>query len=217
MKRKTSGLLPLTVSISIIMFPVLSPAATVVFSNLGAGSSYNTSQGNPIGNAFDGSDYAEGGTFILTGDAIFNSVRIALSCFASCTDPVLVTLTRDGGNQPGTALETFTVPPAALGTLGANNPPLILNSLANLTLIGRTRYWLTVQADLNDSISWNLNSTEDSAPEAISVDNGATWFSPSGNTPGAFEIIGTIPEPGSLGLVLSSALLVCLLRKRART
>ena len=200
--------------ISVLTMPALSSTATVIYSNFGAGSSYNTSQGNPVGNAFDGNDYAEGDTFVLSGDAIFDSVRIALSCFASCAQPFFVTLTRDAGNQPGTALETFTVPGGALGTLGASNAPLLLNSAANPALSAGTRYWITVRADLNDSIDWNLNSAGDPAAEALSADGGLTWFSPSGNTPGAFEVYGIVPEPGGIGLMVSAGLLFGLVTKR---
>lgn len=192
---------------SVLAAPALSPAAAVViYSNFNAGS-YNISQGNPIGNAFDGNDYAEGDTFTLSGDAIFDSLRVALSCFASCTDPFFVTLTGDAGNQPGTALETFTVPGGVLRTLGASNPPLILNSVVKPALSAGTRYWITVAADLNDSIDWNLNSIGDMAAEAISADDGSSWFSPSGNTPGAFEVRGIVPEPGGVGFMLGAGLL----------
>jgi hypothetical protein len=206
--KNLSSIIRKIIGICAFTVPALSPAASVIYSNFGAGSSYNTSQGNPVGNAFDGNDYAEGDTFVLSGDAIFDSLRISLSCFGSCTDPFFVTLSRDAGNQPGTALETFTVPAGALGTLGANNPPLVLSSVATPALSVGTRYWITVRADLNDSIDWNLNSTGDSAAEAISADGGSSWFSPSGNTPGAFEVGGIIPEPGSMGLVVGSGLLL---------
>lgn len=213
MNRHFSVLARLGIWISIFTVPALSSAASVIYSNFGVGSSYNTSQGNPVGNAFDGNDYAEADTFVLAGDATFSSLRIALSCFAFCTDPFFVTLSRDAGNQPGAALETFAVPAGVLGTLGANNPPLLLNSVLNPSLTPGTRYWITVRAGLNDSIDWNLNSVADSAAEAISVDAGSSWFSPSGSTPGAFEVSGIVPEPGSIGLVLSAGLLFCLVRK----
>ncbi len=216
MNRHLSAFARLGICISVFMIPALSPAATLLFSNFGPGSSYNISQGNPVGNAFDGNDYAEGDTFILSGNATFNSLSIALSCFATCTDSFHVALTRDAGNQPGTALETFTVAPGALGPLGANNPPLVLNSVLDPMLTGGTRYWITVSSDLNDSIDWNLNSIGDQSAEAISTDGGATWFSPSGNTPGAFAVSGTVPEPSSIGLLLSSGLLLGLVRRRLR-
>jgi hypothetical protein len=212
MNRHFSLLARLAICISLFTVPALSSTVAVVYSNFGPGSSYDTSQGNPVGNAFDGNDYAEGGTFVLSGDAIFNSLRIALSCFAFCPDPFSVTLNQDAGNQPGAPLETFAVPAGVLGPLGSNNPLLLLNSVLNPALTPATRYWITVSADLNDSIAWNLNSISDPAAQAISIDGGSTWFSPSGNTPGAFEVTGIVPEPASLGLVLSAGVLLGLLR-----
>ena len=217
MDWKFATLVRLSTWLSLILVPAISPAASVpvsVFSNFGAASSYNTSQGNPVGNAFDGSTYAEGDTFTLSGNAIFSSLQIALSCFVACPDPFTVALTRDAGNQPGTAIETFTLAGSALGTLGANNPPLVVTSVLMPTLIYHTQYWITVSSDVNDSIDWNLNSTGDSATEALSVDGGMSWFSPSGNTPGAFQINGITPEPASTGLILSAGLLVAFFVRR---
>jgi hypothetical protein len=208
MNNRFSSLARMGAWLSLLAVPMLSPAASLIYSNFGPGSSYNTSQANPVGNAFDGSAYAEGNTFSLGGDATFTSLRIALSCFAFCTDPFFVTVSRDAGNQPGTPLETFVVSPGVLGTLGANNSPLVLTSVLNPILIAGTRYWITARADLNDSIGWNLNSTGDPAAEALSTDGGLTWFSPSGNTPGAFELSGIVPEPASTGLVLCAVLVL---------
>ena len=198
----------------VAMWPALAPAASVVFTNFGPAPTYNTSQGNPIGNAFDGFTYAEANSFVLSGDAVFSSMRMALSCFASCPDPFSVTLNQDAGNQPGAVLETFVVPTGALGTLGASSPPLDLNSVLNPALTNGARYWVTVSADPNDSIDWNLNVTGDLSATALSADGGLDWFSPSGNTPGAFEVTGVIPEPGNLKLILGAGLLLTLLGRR---
>jgi hypothetical protein len=100
---------------------------------------------------------------------------------------------------------------------GEYNAPLVLNSLVHPLLNASTRYWVTVAADLNDSIAWNLNSIGDGADHALSADAGATWFSPSGNTPGAFQVNSVVPEPGAAGLFVSGGLLLVMARKRART
>ena len=223
MNRHSSALARMAMWASVFITPVLSPAASVIYSNFGAGSSYDTSQGNLVGNGFDGNNYAQGDTFTAGANFLFSSVRIALSCVGSCTDAFSVTLSRDAGNQPGTALESFTVFAGALGTLGANNLPITLNSALTPALTAGTQYWITVSADLNDSIDWNLNAGGDSGAEAISVDGGSSWFSPSGNTPGAFEVDGVspivngiAPEPRSIALVLSAGLVFGYLGNRHR-
>ena len=84
-------------------------------------------------------------------------------------------------------------------------------SLLNPTLTAGMNYWITVSSDTNDSIAFGDNVTGDSSDEAISSDGGATYFSPSGLTPGAYQVdsaaaITTVtPEPGSL-LLLASGL-----------
>jgi hypothetical protein len=64
-----------------------------------------------------------------------------------------------------------------------------LLSALHPSLIVGTRYWVAVGAGLTNTVAWNLNTTGDVSDQAISTDNGATWFSPSGNTPGALEVL----------------------------
>jgi hypothetical protein len=80
-------------------------------------------------------------------------------------------------------------------------------------LTAGTQYWVTVASDLSNSIAWNWNSTSDTSDEAVSTDGGATWFSPSGLTPGAYQVNGvqstTTPEPSAswflIGLFAAAA------------
>jgi hypothetical protein len=214
MNRQFSKLARLGVWLSVVTAPALSAPVSLLITNFGPGSSYNISQGNPVGNSLDGNTYAEGDTFLLAGNAVFTSLRVALSCAFACPDPVTISLNRDAGNQPGTAIETFTIPGSSLGALGTNNAPVVLNSLLDPTLVFNTRYWITVKTDLNDSIAWNLNSTGDRSAEAISTNGGTSWFSPSGVTPGAFDVSGITPEPGSLGLVFGALVVLGVLSKQ---
>jgi hypothetical protein len=186
----------------------------MLFSNFGAGLSYNTSAGNPVGNAFDGSLYAEGDSFKPSSSAQLSSIDIALSCdyAGGCPDNFTVSITGNSGDQPAALLESFVVSGSSLGLLGANNTPLVLNSIAKPFLTVDTQYWVTVSSGISDSIAWNLTSTGDLSDEAIYSDGGATWFSPSGLTPGAVQVNGAmatpIPEPSSLGLLATGLLLL---------
>jgi len=194
--------------------PAVSRADTVVFSNFGAGSSYNTIVANSVGNAFDGNNYGEGDTFTPTSTTKLSSIDIALSCLfaGGCPDAFTVALDTSSGDAPATVVESFSVAGTSLGLLGSSNAPIVLTSVLDPTLTSGTQYWVTVTSDLNDSIGWNLNSTTDTSDEAISTDGGATWFSPSGLTPGAYEVNGAssktppVPEPSSLGLMMSGLL-----------
>jgi hypothetical protein len=189
--------------------------AGVIFSNFGPSFSYDTSAGNPVGNAFDGATYAEGSSFVAGASATFDSLRIALSCLANCPAlaPFTISLASDAGDQPGAAIESFIAAGSSLGPLGMNNPPLLFSSVLHSTLNAGARYWVTVSAPFADSLAWNLNHTGDVSDEAISLDGGVSWFSPSGLTPGAFEVSSAVPEPADTILVVSGVLFLALKRK----
>jgi hypothetical protein len=202
--------------VSILVFAAPSVAeAGIVFTNFGPALSYDINSGNPVGNAFDGNDYAEADSFVPSFTNPLQSLRIALSCAFSCPDLFGVSLNADAGDQPGLVLESFVVAGGALGPIGTNNPPVLLLSVLHPSLVMGTRYWVAVDAGLTDTVAWNLNTTGDVSDQAISSDNGASWFSPSGNTPGALEVTAT-PEPGSFGL-FGGALALSLLLQRRRS
>lgn len=197
--------------------PAIAPAS-VIFTNFGAGQTYDTTVGNPIGNAFDGNNYAEGDTFAPVTNAIFGSVQVALSCTFGCpaAENFTFALNSDAGGQPGVVIESFHFPATMLGPLGTNNVPVTATSILKPLLTAGTPYWITVTSSISFSIAWNSNSTGDAADQAISIDGGASWFSPSGLTPGAFEVdSAAVPEPGA-GLLISGGLFVGLACRRAR-
>jgi hypothetical protein len=176
--------------------------ADPIFTNFGAGSSYDITTGSPVGNGLDstGFTYAQGDTFVSSTTANLGSIAIALSYLSVPTDPITVALMQDAGDQPGDVLESFSVDPGSLSALGTNNSPVVLTSLLNPLLTAGTRYWITVSSPVTNSIAWNLNKIGDTAEEALSSDGGATWFSPSGLTAGAFEVDSQdqppVPKPG---------------------
>ena len=209
--------LPLTLGVALLCAAAAPTAqAGVVFTNFGPSLAYDTGSGNPVGNAFDGNDYAGGDAFTPSQTGVLSSLRLALSCAFGCADPFNVSLTADNGDQPGTVLENFTVQGTALGAFALNNPPLLLTSLVHPQLHLGTQYWVAISSPISDAISWNLNTSGDSSDQAISTDGGATWFSPSGNTPSALEVsvapAATTPEPGTLAFLLGGAMLLALRR-----
>lgn len=216
------GRFALSLILSASMLAGVAPSvvgAATIFDNFGPGQTYDINSGNPVGNAFDGNRYAEANTFTAPVSASLQSLQIALSCAFACPDPFSVYLTADAGDQPGLILENFSLAGGALGPIGVYNSPLVLSSLLLPHLAAGTRYWVAVSAPLTDSIAWNLNNSGDGSDQAISSNNGATWFSPSGNTPGALRVDAVsraVPEPGSLGLLIGGGLLLSLFRRQHR-
>jgi hypothetical protein len=189
----TRRLTTLSVNLALWVLTLAAPTeawADPIFTNFGASLSYNITTGGAVGNGQDstGFNYAQGDTFMPAADANLGSIVIALSYLSVPADPITVALMADAGDQPGAVLESFTVDPSTLGALGASNAPVVLTSLLNPLLSAGTRYWIAVSSPVTSSIAWNLNNTGDTAEEALSSDGGATWFSPSGLTPGAFEV-----------------------------
>lgn len=206
----------LGVSMLVCAAPSVARAATV-FTNFGPSLAYDINSGNSLGNAFDGNLYAQANTFTPSFSASLDSVLLALSCAFSCPDPLTVSLNADNGDQPGAVLETFSIDGTGLGSFGTNNPSLLLSSILHPTLSAGIQYWIAVSAPLRDTAVWNLNTTGDVSDQAISTDGGATWFSPSGNTPGAFEVGGSpvdTPEPGTVALMAGGGLLLAIFRRR---
>ena len=181
--------------------------ASPIYSNFDTGFGYEVSTGLVVGNGFDGSYYAQGDTFTPGANATLGTIELALGELyqGSQVDPITVNLTSDAGNQPGAILESFLIAPGSLGLFGNNNAPIVLTSGLNPLLLAGTQYWITASLPLTSAVAWNFNSTGDISPEALSQDGGA-WFSPSGLTPGAFQVDGrttAVPEPATtaLGLV----------------
>ena len=192
--------------------------ASVIFTNFGPSFAYDVTQGNPVGNDFAGDIAAQGDTFISTVNATLSSIEVALSCVVSCpaAESFVVALRSDSSDSPGAVIESFSFVGTTLGGLGSPNAPIMATSVLHPMLTSGTQYWVTVSASSNFAIAWNDNNTGDPSDQAVSSDGGATWFSPSGMTPSAYEIDGTItgvPEPASQ-ILFGSVMLLSVLAYR---
>jgi hypothetical protein len=202
-----------------VSLPAIAPAS-IIFTNLGAGQSYDMTQGNPVGNDFAGDNAAQGDTFTPTASATLSSIEVALTCIVDCpaSESFTVALRANIADAPGAVIESFTFTGRTLGALGNNNPLITATSVLHPTLTAGTQYWITVSSLVNFAISWNDNGTGDTSDQAISSDGGASWFSPSGMTPSAYEVDGTItgvPEP-STTILFGSAVMLSLMVYRSR-
>jgi hypothetical protein len=177
--------------------------------------SYDVTQGNPVGNDFVGDNAAQADSFVLSGNATFQSLAVGLSCVGTCpgSDNFTISLDANSGGAPGAVIESFIFTGVTLGPLGSNNTPITAASVLMPLLTGGTEYWITLTSSPSYAIAWNLNSTGDTDPQATSSDGGATWFAPSGMTPSALQVNGIVPEP-SAGLLLAGGLLGLMLLRR---
>lgn len=200
-------------------------ASSILYTNFGSGLSYNTALANTVGNDFIGDNLGQGDSFKTSVTSTVGDVLIALGDFFSSTNTSAITVSLDSNASglPGGTLESWTIAPGTLGSVGNNNAPIDLTSVLHPTLTSGTLYWLTATTDTGDTIGWGLDTTGDPHNTATSIDGGATWFdsTSTGLTPGAFQVDGPtivntgVPEPGTL-VLLGSGLALAARRSRQR-
>jgi hypothetical protein len=201
--------------------------ATAIFSNFGAGNSYQTGTGLFVGdgNLDASANYAQASTFVASTSAKVGSIVIALGDFGFGQGaPITVSLLVSGVNKPGsTALENFIIGANTLGTFGNNNSPLTLTSVLHPLLTVGTQYWLSVSTSLANLVVWNFSDTDFLSYNAVSqsLDGGTTWDDPFGSTRGVFQIntfaTVAVPEPATLILVAGGILGFAGLRRRRQS
>ncbi|MDC8785743.1 PEP-CTERM sorting domain-containing protein [Roseateles koreensis] len=180
--------------------------ASVIFSNFSAGLSYDTSNGNPVGNGFDGNFYSQGSSFVAGSNAVLGSMEIALNKMSDNQQVGGITVNLTAAAPDGALLESWSLDLNSLGLFGNSNAPLLLGSLLNPTLVSGDEYWVTVSLGGDSAAAWNWSSSGDTNPTAINAGDGGGWFTPSGQTPGAFQLDAKgdttqVPEPATLALV----------------
>lgn len=185
--------------------PVLAdpiPGDVLIYSNFGAGGSFDTTRGWGVGpDPFHLVDQVVGQSFTTTSSLQFADAQLAM--FSVGGTSAAVYLESDDGGHPGAILDTL----VEQNPIGAPGIVTFDCSLC-LTLSAGTRYWI-VAAEGDATSAWNWNSIGDDSGIAFNSAGSATgpWNFVPGATRGAFEVDGftPVPEPGSLTLL--SALL----------
>jgi hypothetical protein len=158
-----------------------------------------------------------------TSNFTFESATLALAKGIGNVNGVDISLATDASNQPGTVLETFDLV-GALGQFGANNPPIVVDSLLDPLLLAGAQYWLIVTPSApGNGVNW-LTATIAPNPSEIAINDGnGSWSVEStsdDDDPGAFSISGmavpisAVPEPGSGTLLSVTTLTLCALRRK---
>jgi hypothetical protein len=194
--------------------------AEVVFSNLGAGDSFNplvsywipgpaTAVGTPpmlVGNTDVGAPFLVDHPH----DFRFETAELALSRWDG-TNSLIVRLLSDVGGSPGSELASTTIG----GIPDIASPALVSAdfSAAGITLEAGMRYWLVADSDLDASMFWHQNTL---GQEGYAFRTTGDWTVRIELHPAAaFRINGTIvPEPASATLVALFTLVAWRLRRR---
>lgn len=183
--------------------------AEMVFNNFGAGKSYDTTDGQSIGNA---SFQEQGGMFQVSGGSfMLDSVDTAIS-FSSGTNKATLSLYSTSGGSPTTMLESVTVTPfAKFGT--PFTPPAFTFSGTTLLQDGESYALVASAGNSASEMMWNFNSMGDKG--SVSRIAGGAWSSSIGTAP-AFSVNATaVPEPTTF--MMFGAAWMTLAARRRRT
>ncbi len=192
-------------------------ASEVVFSNLGAGGSYQCCVGDNVnGGIFGERDVAS--PFTPSNGFTLDSIEVALTWLEGVNAGDIL-LRSDNGGLPGQILESFHV--TGLPTFTTTSTVLAVGiSTLHPVLTSGLQYWVVASISDSSLLSFNLNNTGD-VGEGFGFNFGTTWDFRPGFTAGAFRVNGspiapsTIPEPASF-LLLATGVVATIGRRRMR-
>jgi hypothetical protein len=207
-----------SIAVALAASPAILLQAAVIYSDFGSGESFDQDAGAVVSQS---ADLSPSLAFTSAVAQELTEVDFVTSIGEiGDLNQVTVSLSSDGGGQPGTVLasQEFT---NAMGVLGGegNDPPdppvvisWILSTPADL-LAGDT-YWITLDGPAPGDVTWNYNNQLQSG---YSVFESGSWMTTT-DTLGAIQILGesegsdpsSAPEPGTaimlaLGLGLMGA------------
>lgn len=180
----------------------------VIFSNFGAGDSYNSSSGWIVG-SIAGSEFRVAMPFQTSSPMFLTSIRFGGNLVTGPND-FTISIASDSGGSPGAAVETFAGAtfPAPLSAIQT------ITSVANPLLQGNQTYWLVMQATSSSSAThggWAVNDQGQIGAYLSNSNNGFIWGlqNDEASISPVFEINGIpsrggpeVPEPSSLALIV---------------
>ncbi len=196
--------------------PAILLHADIIYSDFGPGESFDQDAGDVVSQSVDlrpSLAFSSASALQLTEVDFVTSIGTL-----GDLNQVTVSLSSDGGGQPGTVLATqeFTDAMGILGGEGGDppDPPVIVSWILSTPqdLLAGDTYWITLDGPAPGDVTWNYNDEDQSG---YSVFQSGNWVTTS-NTLGAIQILGQsddsspAPEPGTaplLGLGLLGATL----------
>jgi hypothetical protein len=200
------------VAFFLLAFASIPSSGASLFTNFGAGDSYNTTSSWNIYN-----NLSVAGSFTVSETTTLSNVRLPLRTTGSPDFNLIVSIVGPGALPTDTILETWTLTSADL--LNAPGGRIeTLTSVLSPTLIQGQTYWLAVESDTTEAASayrWYFNSTGQIGL-AYRAGTGGTWSDfPTTTTP-VFEVNGSnVPEPSAALLLLGGLSAIAFYRRRA--
>jgi hypothetical protein len=171
--------------------------ASVIFTDLGAGNTYDCCTGDGAsGSAIVSGPLDTADTFTPSTTATFGDLLIGLSFFPGTgeDDLAVVSLVDDSSGSPtGAVLESWDVGGLPqFGTTSSIVQTLVTDT--TITLTSGTPYWILIAPeDANSDVVWNASLTSGAITE---INSGSGWTTTAGEE--AFEVdSSSSPEPGS--------------------
>jgi PEP-CTERM motif-containing protein len=172
----------------------------VLYSNLGTGTDvYNCCSGWTVsGTGSIGTSFTAANQFEVTTSGNVFQIDIGIG-YVEGVNSFYVDIDKDNAGQPGAVLASFTGLSSSTNFGGCCGLVTISN-ISGLSLSAGTEYWMVIGPTSTSATTWEAWNFSNSATglDLYSEDGGSTWHSNGVQPQGAFDILGSTPEPTSL-------------------
>ena len=205
--------------LAVFIATATSGGAVTVFDTMGPNNTYDQNAGYTVVSALPGIGLVESAAqFTAQAGGPLTEVDLGLTTQSNTLavfPPVNVYLTADDAGKPDNLSEIFlgTVTPTQF--FGSTNNSLVSLTSINASVDAGSTYWLVLKPGSNSPLfdAWNQSSPSVAGTQDFSQDD-SNWNN-AGSTLAAFRI-SAVPEPSTLRLLATAALLY-LVRRGRRT